>query len=150
MGGAWLLDQLWRRLGIGAAITRVAAQRRVSALVERLIFCLVANRALDPMSKLAALEWAQKDTWLPGIGGLGSDPQIFYRSMDFLLDCDEEIQREVFFAVSDLLNLDVDLLLFDTTSTYFEIPAEREDEFRRFGESKDKRWDLPKWWSGSR
>ena len=143
MGGAWLLDHLWRRLGVAEAIGRVAKRRRVSQAVERLIFCLVANRALDPMSKLAALEWAQKDTWLPGIGGLGSDPQIFYRSMDFLLDCDEEVQREVFFAVSDLLNLDVDLLLFDTTSTYFEIPAEREDEFREFGESKDKRWGLP-------
>ena len=113
MGGAWLLDHLWRLLGVAEAIGRVAKRRRVSQAVERLIFCLVANRALDPMSKLAALEWAQKDTWLPGIGGLGSDPQIFYRSMDFLLDCDEEIQREVFFAVSDLLNLDVDLLLFD-------------------------------------
>jgi len=143
MGGGWLLDHLWRRLGIGAAITRVAAQRRVSALVERLIFCLVANRALDPMSKLAALEWAQQDTWLAGVGELGEDPQVFYRSMDFLLDCDEEVQREVFFAVSDLLNLQVDLILFDTTSTYFEIPAEREDEFRKFGESKDRRWDLP-------
>jgi hypothetical protein len=65
------------------------------------------------MSKLAALEWAQNDTWLAGIGELGADPQVFYRSMDFLLDCDEEIQREVFFAVSDLLNLEVDLILFD-------------------------------------
>ena len=63
--------------------------------------------------------------------------------MDFLLDCGEEVQREVFFAVSDLLNLQVDLLLFDTTSTYFEIPAEREDDLRKFGESKDKRPDLP-------
>ena len=143
MGGAWLLDHLWRLLGVAEAIGRVAKRRRVTGAVERLIFCLVANRALDPMSKLAALEWAQNDTWLPGIGELGSDPQVFYRSMDFLLDCDEEVQREVFFAVSDLLNLQVDLLLFDTTSTYFEIPAEREDELRKFGESKDKRWDLP-------
>jgi transposase len=143
MGGAWLLDHLWRWLGVAEAIVRVARRRRVTALVERLLFCLVANRALDPMSKLAALEWAQNDTWLPGIGELGGDPQIFYRSMDFLLDCDADVQREVFFQVSDLLNLDVDLLLFDTTSTYFEIPAEREDEFRKFGESKDKRPDLP-------
>jgi hypothetical protein len=143
MGGAWLLDHLWRRLGVAEAIARVARERRLTAAVERLIFCLVTNRALDPMSKLAALEWAQNDTWLPGVGDLGGDPQIFYRSMDFLLDCDDEIQREVFFAVSDLLNLQVDLILFDTTSTYFEIPAEREDHLRRFGESKDKRWDLP-------
>src|SRR5512135_446744 len=134
MGGAWLLDHLWRLLGVAGAIARLAKRRRVSGAVERLIFCLVANRALDPMSKLAALEWAQNDVWLLGIGELGGDPQIFYRSMDFLLDCDEEIQREVFFAVSDLLNVQVDLILFDTTSTYFEIPAEREDEFRKFGE----------------
>ena len=143
MGGGWLLDHLWRLLGVADAIAGVAGRRRVTPLVERLLFCLVANRALDPMSKLAALEWAQTDTWLPGIGELGADPQVFYRAMDFLLDCDEEVQREVFFAVSDLLNLEVDLILFDTTSTYFEIPAEREDELRMFGNSKDHRPDLP-------
>jgi hypothetical protein len=143
MGGAWALDHLWRRLGIGEAIAGVARSRRVTEAVERLLFALVANRALDPMSKLAAVEWAQNDTWLPGVGEWGGDPQIFYRAMDFLLDCDEQIQREVFFQVSDLLNLQVDLVLFDTTWTYFEIPAERGDHFRKFGESKDKRWDLP-------
>jgi len=143
MGGAWVLDQLWRGLGVGAALRRVAARRRVTPAVERLLFALVCNRALDPMSKLAALEWAQQDVWLPGVGPLGGDPQIFYRAMDFLLDCAEEVQREVFFAVANLLNLRVDLLLFDTTSTYFEIPGEREDGFRRFGKSKDRRDDLP-------
>jgi hypothetical protein len=143
MGGAWVLDRLWRRLGIAEAIGRVASDRRVTAAVERLLFCLVANRALSPMSKLAALEWAKQDAWLPGVSELGSDPQVFYRAMDFLLDCDEQVQREVFFSVADLLNLEVDLILFDTTSTYFEIPGEAEDEFRRFGESKDKRPDLP-------
>lgn len=150
MGGAWLLDDLWRRLGVAQAIKRVASRRRVTALVERLLFCLVANRALDPMSKLAALEWAQNDAWLPGIGELGGDPQIFYRSMDFLLDCDEEVQREVFFAVSDLLNLQVDLILFDTTSTYFEIPAEREDDFASSVRARTRGPTCRKWWSASR
>jgi transposase len=141
LGGAWVLDHLWRRLGVGAALEHVAARRKVTPAVERLIFCLVANRALQPMSKLAALEWAQQDAWLPGVGELGADPQIFYRAMDFLLDCDEEVQREVFFAVADLLNLEVDLILFDTTSTYFE--TEGEDGFRLLGNSKDHRPDLP-------
>jgi hypothetical protein len=141
MGGAWVLDQLWRRLGVGAALGRVAARRRVTPAVERLLFALVANRALQPISKLAALEWAGHDTWLPGVGELGADPQVFYRAMDFLLDCDAEVQREVFFAVADLLNLEVDLILFDTTSTYFE--TEGEDGFRVFGNSKDHRPDLP-------
>jgi hypothetical protein len=94
MGGAWVLDHLRQRLGVASAIVRVAASRRVTPLVERLLFCLVANSALDPMSKLAALEWAQQDTWLPGVGELGGDPQIFYRAMDFLLDCDEQLERD--------------------------------------------------------
>jgi transposase len=149
-GGAFVLDALWRGLGIGEALGRVARRRRVTALVERLLFCLVANRALDPMSKLAALEWAQQDVALPGVGDLGGDPQVFYRAMDFLLDCDEEIQREVFHAVANLLNLEVDVIFFDTTSTFFEIEDEDEPDpeaergaLRRFGESKDRRPDLP-------
>jgi hypothetical protein len=140
-GGAYVLDALWRRLGIDAAIRRVAHGRRVLPAIERVLFALVANRALAPSSKLAALEWASRDVALPGGPDLGADPQVFYRAMDFLLDADEQIQHEVFFSVANLLNLEVDLLLFDTTSTYFEI--EGDDSFRRFGHSKDHRDDLP-------
>ena len=47
-GGAWLLDQLWERLGIGAALHRVAAERRLDAeATERVLFALVAQRALE-------------------------------------------------------------------------------------------------------
>ena len=57
----------------------------------------------------------------------------------------------MFFAVANLLNLEVDLLFFDTTSTYFERDDEEgtdaEDDatqgFRRYGKSKDHRDDLP-------
>src|SRR5712692_6041192 len=40
MGGSWVLDQLWRRLGIGRAIARVAGGRKVEASVERALFAL--------------------------------------------------------------------------------------------------------------
>jgi transposase len=58
------------------------------------------------------------------------------------------VQEAVFFAVADLLNLEVDLLFFDTTSTYFErdtedTATETEPGFRRYGHSKDHRKDLP-------
>src|SRR5262245_11390725 len=45
-GGAYLLDALWRRLGIDRALTAAATGRKLSPAVERLIFTLVANRAL--------------------------------------------------------------------------------------------------------
>jgi DDE family transposase len=149
-GGGYVLDGLWRRLGIAAALEGLARRRRVKAAVERLLFALVCNRALAPSSKRAALEWAREDVQLPGVGVLGSDPQAFYRAMDFLLDSGEEIQREVFFSVANLLNLEVDVIFFDSSSTYFEIEEEDETEaeqglegLRRFGESKDRRPDLP-------
>ncbi len=58
MGGAWVLDQLWERLGIASAIRRTAAGRKLeAAAVERVLFALVAQRALKPGSKLAATSW---------------------------------------------------------------------------------------------
>jgi hypothetical protein len=44
----------------------VLGARRFSTDVERVLFALVANRALDPCSKLAA-EWANQDAWIPGL-----------------------------------------------------------------------------------
>src|SRR5690606_30704674 len=47
--------------------------------------------------------------------------------------------------VSNLFNLEVDLLYFDTTSSYFEVAPDEtpeDDDFRLQGYSKDKRPDL--------
>jgi hypothetical protein len=43
--------------------------------------------------------------------------------MDFLLDALGEIAAEVFAAVAHLLNLDLDIVFVDTTSSYFEAEA---------------------------
>lgn len=39
---------------------------------------------------------------------------------------------------ADLLNLEVDLLFFDTTSTYMEMDEEDEEGLRRYGNSRDR------------
>jgi hypothetical protein len=144
-GTAWLLDGLWRQLGVDAALAKVLGARRFTTDVERVLFALVANRAIDPMSKLATAEWACNDVALPGIDAMDEDQA--YRAMDLLVaaDAQAEVQEAVFFAVADLLNLEVDLLFFDTTSTYFERDSEEEGDggFRRYGHSKDHRPDLP-------
>ena len=149
VGGAWLLDGLWRALGVGQAIAKVLGARRFSTDVERVLFALVASRALAPRSKLAAAEWASQDVAIPGLSAMDDDQA--YRAMDLLVDADTEarVQEAVFFACADLLNLEVDLLFFDTTSTYFErdMPDEPgedgETAFRVYGHSKDHRDDLP-------
>ena len=142
MGTAHLLDGLWRRLGIADALKTAVGGRRCTTDVERVLFALVANRAIDPASKLAA-EWVTCDVAIPGLASMDEDQT--YRAMDLLVQADAQakVQEAVFFAVADLLNLEVDLLLFDTTSTYFERDTEPDDGFRRFGHSKDHRSDLP-------
>jgi hypothetical protein len=56
LGGAWLLDGLWRQLRIDALLRRLVGSLR-DPVVERVLFALVANRALAPSSKLAATSW---------------------------------------------------------------------------------------------
>ena len=150
-GGAWLLDGLWRRLGVADALRGALGARRFATDVERVLFALVANRALAPCSKLAAAEWASEDVFLPGLQAMDDDHA--YRALDLLVEADAEarVQEAVFFACADLLNLEVDLLFFDTTSTYFEAePDSAAGEaaaggapFRALGHSKDHRPDLP-------
>jgi transposase len=155
LGGAWALDGLWRQLGIDSAIERLLAARRLDVRAERLLFAMVANRALAPFSKLACCEWLAGDVAIPGLAAdaLGEDPQPLYRAMDWLLEIEAQLAEQVYWATADLLNLEVDLLFFDTTSTYFErdeADAETVDEngaarpaFRSFGHGKDHRDDLP-------
>jgi hypothetical protein len=164
IGGAWLLDGLWHRLGIDALLRRQAVATRRDPIVERVLFALVANRALAPSSKLAATGWLAEDVHVPGIEATSDD--ACYRAMDWLVTHEDRIARAVFDAVADLLNLEVDLIFFDTTSTYFETEADepvardargrldpdpgaeptdpvRDVGFRAHGKSKDSRDDLP-------
>ncbi|WP_406191682.1 IS1634 family transposase [Streptomyces sp. NBC_01017] len=145
LGAVWLLQGLWRQLDIDAALTKILGARRFRTDVERVLFALVANRAIAPASKLSAAEWAGRDTAIPGLQAMDEDQA--YRAMDLLVEADAqaEVQEAVFFAVANLLNLEVDLLFFDTTNTYFERdePDAGENPFRTYGKSKDHRDDLP-------
>src|SRR3954452_13044412 len=161
LGGAWTLDRLWERLRIGAAIRRATEGRRLDGeAVERVVFALVAQRALEPGSKLAATGWVAERVAIEGCPGFSDDAA--YAAMDFLLEALAEIAAEVFAAVAHLLNLDLDIIFVDTTSTYFEVehPDELTDldddpidddgvgkpvesGIRTFGKSKDHRNDLP-------
>ncbi|MPZ16241.1 MAG: transposase, partial [Chloroflexi bacterium] len=55
-----------------------------------------------------------------------SDDQA-YRAMDFLLEALDEIAAEIFSAVAHLLNLDLDIVFVDTTSTYWEVETADSD-----------------------
>ena len=167
LGGIWALDALWSRLGIGKEMRRLLKGRRLEDSAERVLFALAANRALAPSSKLAAARWVNDDVLITGLQVTSDD--ACYRAMDWLLEIKDDLERKVFDNLADLLNLEVDLLFFDTTSTYFvtededepvardkngnPVPSENTDSddgeqrkqtgFRTWGKSKDHRDDLP-------
>jgi hypothetical protein len=165
LGGTHVLDTLWGRLGIGPAMRELLTGRRLDPSAERVLFALVANRALAPSSKLAAARWAGEDVLIAGLPATTDD--ACYRAMDWLLQIREQLEKAVFDRACEVLGLEVDLLFFDTTSTYFvteeadapvardqqgnPIPAGagdaagngREVGFRTWGKSKDHRDDLP-------
>jgi hypothetical protein len=159
-GRPHVVQALWSELGIGRALERVARSRRYRSDVERAVFAMVCQRTIAPASKLEATRWAPREVVLPGVGELSDDG--LYGAMDFLLECSERVQEAVFFSVANLLNSEVDVIFFDTTSTYFEVEADDdeadldddEDEpaderplaeagHRRLGHSKDHRPDRP-------
>ena len=160
-GRPHVCQALWQELGIGRALERVARSRRYRSDVERAVFAMVCQRTIAPASKLEATRWAPREVVLPGVGELSDDG--LYAAMDFLLECSERVQEAVFFSVANLLNSEVDIVFFDTTSTYFEIETDDdldddEDEdadesggeeplaeagHRRLGHSKDHRPDRP-------
>jgi len=163
LGGTYVLEALWRRLGIDALLRRLLEGRRLDPAAERVLFALVASRALAPSSKLAAARWTCEDVHIEGLPATTDD--ACYRAMDWLLEVQGELEREVYHQVANLLNLEVDLLFFDTTSTYFERdeadePVARDERgellaagaegegarhagFRSYGRSQDHRGDLP-------
>jgi len=125
-GGAYVLDGLFEHLGISAALRKAAAGRRLDAdLTERICFALVAQRALEPASKLAATRWARERVAIEGCPAFTDDAA--YRAMDFLLAALPEIAEGVFSSTASLLNLACDVIFVDTSSTYFETDAADEE-----------------------
>jgi hypothetical protein len=167
LGGTHALDALWRRLGLDAVAARSLAARpgrgrKPDPDAERVLFALVANRALAASSKLACAEWVREDVHVTGLDDTSDD--ACYRVMDRLLEIEPVLAEQAYHQVTDLLNLEVDLLFFDTTSTYLAtedadediprnargepVPPDSRDKagetgFRTHGKSKDSRDDLP-------
>src|SRR3954453_5235680 len=141
LGATWALDGLWHQLGLDGLLHRLLAGTRRDARTERGVFALVAARAIEATSKLATAAWLSRRTFIAGLtdgdggstgegGGGGGDE--CYRGVDWLIEAAPQVEREVFWSVASLLDLEVDLLFFDTTSTYFETEHADEGVARDF------------------
>ena len=129
------------------------------ASFERALFAMVANRCLSPYSKLYCWEqWMREEVFLPSAQSL--QLHHLYFGMDFLEEHKAEVEKAVYFKMADLMNADVDVIFYDTTSLHFEVDEEDVAELRKQGRayeplrkrghSKNGRGDAPRSWSASR
>jgi len=125
-GDLYALECLWERLDLREELRYLLKKKEYEAPYERALFIMVANRCIAPYSKLYCYEqWMKEDIYFPESKDI--ELQHFYRAMDFLEAHKEEVEKAVFWKLADLLNLDVDIIFYDTTTVSFDIDQEDKD-----------------------
>ena len=147
-GACWLAGQLWRDLKLDTFWSERLAPSRKGTKWDQVLQTLVAYRLVAPGS-----EWKLHREWFANSAMadlLGADFGLaeahkLYSCHDRLLEHKEALFSHLVERWRDLFNADFDDLLYDLTSTYFEINASDvpEGDKRRHGYSRDKRGDCP-------
>lgn len=136
-GTSYLVLELARSLRITQVLKERLRRRKISSPVDLAILGMVINRCIDPLSKLKVDEWLKEDVYFPGLEDISL--QHLYRGLDFLESSKDSLEDELFWQTRNLLNREVDLIFYDTTSTYIE--GKGEDPCFQFGYSRDHRPD---------
>ena len=160
-GDVYVLEHLWRRVGVPELLGELLDERKFEFSIERALFAMVANRACAPSSKLYCHErWLAEEVRIEGCESLTL--HHLYRAMDWLEAHKGALEQGLYFRLADLLNLDVEVVFYDTTSLHFEVDEEdtgvgEDDEvrgspaagakryraLRKRGKSKNGRGDVP-------
>lgn len=135
-GAVYALDFLWRELELDKALAELARGRRFAFPVADVIKAMVFGRVLHPGSERALIT-----TWLstvaaPEFGNL--ELQHAYRALPFLADVGPQLEARLARLLTEKLFVDATLVLFDTTSIYFEGVG---PELASYGYSRDHRPD---------
>ncbi|MFN3414624.1 MAG: IS1634 family transposase, partial [Thermoanaerobaculum sp.] len=135
-GPALIFRRLWEELGFSAILRRLRAKTELEFAVEEAVFAMVLNRLLDPGSKRATHLWAE-GVYEPGFEQL--ELHHYYRALDFLAENKEAVEDGWYGRLLDLFRQELDLVFWDTTSTYFE--GRGPEALAEYGHSRDHRPD---------
>jgi len=147
-GACWLVGQLWRELQLDRFWAERLPPSRKGTRWDQILQVLVAYRLIAPGS-----EWKLHRDWfgnsaMPDLLGADfglAEAHKLYACHDRLLAHKDALFSHLVGRWRDLFNASFDVLLYDLTSTYFEIDAAQlpEGDKRRHGYSRDRRSDCP-------
>jgi hypothetical protein len=147
-GACWLAGQLWQALHLDRFWAARLPPSRKGTPWDQVLQVLVSYRLIAPGS-----EWKLHRDWFGNSAMadlLGADFGLaeahkLYACHDLLLQHKADLFSHLMARWRDLFNTNFDVLLYDLTSTYFEINASdvAEGDKRRHGYSRDKRPDCP-------
>ncbi len=135
-GPVLIFERLWQELGLHQLFRSLGRPRRLGFDLERCAFAIVLQRLLAPGSDL------QGSQWIGTVEAEGFDRlrlAHFYKTLGVLWRCKEQIEGHLYRRGLDLFNQEVDLVFFDTTSTYFEGISW--EGWAKRGMSRDRRPD---------
>ena len=142
-GGIAACDAIWRAVGLDAWFSTQGRSRRATRLADA-VFAIVANRLIAPCSKRRLPEWCAEDVTMPS-GWVAPSSDQYYRGLDAIAESKAATETFLYSSLTTLVNLDLRLVCYDITSTYFEGDPRPSDRFpsKAFGYSRDKRSDRP-------
>jgi transposase len=143
-GGCWLAIELWRELKLDAFWAQRLEPSRKGTRWDEVLLMLAVYRLLSPGSEWRLhREWYQRSALADLLGADDViDEHVLYGCHDRLLEHKAALFDHLTGRWRDLFNASFDVLLYDLTSTYFEIdPPLGEGSKRRYGYSRDRRPD---------
>jgi hypothetical protein len=135
--------RLWEEIGIGEllreGIFKGVNTDKAGEIYARM---MVLNRLCDPKSKLGIFRWLE-DVYIEDwdikkdltLGERKVMVERFYKTMDYLKRWKYWLEGELYHRVRDLFSLEVDIIFYDITSTYFE--GEGPKGLSKRGKSRD-------------
>ena len=139
VGSLLPLQSVWRELELGEILSGLARGRRFRFDAANVIKAIVFQRVLDPGSERSLVRSFLPSVFAPEFDGI--ELQHTYRALQFLAEVGPELEARLTRVMTEKLFADASLVLFDTTSTYFEGAGP--EELASFGFSRDKRFDRP-------
>ena len=115
-------EKFWRKLGMDQTLERLIPSTHLDGNAPLLVKTMVLSRLVKPVSKLA-LSNNYQQLAISELEGKSFQPHHFYLAMDELIPHKENMEIALHEREKDLFTLNLNLVFYDLTSSYFEGDA---------------------------